>query len=587
MNQNSKIESCIIKFEKNQKKNNRAKISNSYDNTDPNKNVRYIKKKIISTNNKNITPFNPNSSVSKKIYQKPGYDNTPSPSPTPNPNTTPMQQTENLENSGEVKDYCAPSPNYGKRGKEAFLNSQKKRNKNQSLNLNNNSPELSNSGKYQYQYQLFNSDIKKDNKSSSKDKKKYDEFSFRENDINNNINDVNYSNGQKIEVNIINNENNIEKNDVMKNKNKLNQNLKNYNQQRMPTFSEMEISNNQDINEPLNKDKALNRNQFVIKSFSNKQKEIKEKPIILFHCFYKKYYMYQIEKKILGKKLNNLINAPTRGKMMDVSAKDFYIRNKLNSSLNDEHISNLNNSLDIELDQSQSNNDNITKSLKKNNDSNFIIRTIIKRIKRGKKKNQIKNINNKINVDVSSLLKKEIKDKSQINKEKKINSILKEDFENYILYYNLNSTEKKEKKYNWSMIELLIIKIKLDIADIINSYLICCEEIINDIEQIKIGNEYIKNIMEHYKNNYLNNNNYDVIRNKILKIFAFIKDINIDNEFKYKILFGLIQNLVDNELFFKSDYNILKQTDRENENEIKKILESNDNVLLFDKDVDV
>ena len=609
MNPNSKIESCIIKFEKSPKKNNREKVSNSFDNTENNKNLRYIKKKIISSNNKNITPFNQNSSVNKKIYQKPGYDNTVTPSPSPpKANPSSLEQMENLEMSGEVKDYCAPSPNYGKRGKEAYLNSQKKRNQNQNLNLNNNSPLLSNSGKYQYQYQyqLFNSGNKKDNKenaSSLKDKKKYDEFSFREND-NNNINDFNYSNEQKIEVNIINNENSIENNDVIKNKNKLNENLNNYNQLRMPTFSEIEISNtnninNQDITEPLKKDKELNRNQFIIKSFSNKQKEIKDKPIISFHSFYKKYYMYktdeinnyhQIEKKILGNKLNNLINAPTRGKIMDVSAKDFYIRNKLNSSLNDEHTSNLNNTLDIELDQSNNNNDNITSSLKKNNESKFIIRTIIKKIKRGKKNIQIKNINNKTNIDISSLLKREIKDKAQMNKEKKINSILKEDFENYIIYYNINNinnNKNKEKKYNWSMIELLIIKIKLDIADIINSYLICCEEIINENEQIKIGNDYIKNIIEHYKNNYLTNKNYEDIRKKILRIFAFIKDINIDKEFKYKILFGLIQHLMDYELFFKSDFNILKQTDRENENEIKKILESNYNVLLFDKDADI
>ena len=627
INPNSKIESCIIKFEKNQTRNTRAKLSNSFDNIDINKNVRYIKKKIISTNNKNyiyntketpgnnnVTPFDQNGSVekTKKFYQKPGYDDTPSPSPTPNLIPTPLEQVENLENSGEVKDYCAPSPNYGKRGKEAYLNSQKKRNQNLNLDLNNNSPLLSNSVKFQYQ--LFNSGNKKDNTSPFKEKKKYDEFSFRENDNNNNnINDVNYSNGQKIEVNIISNENSIETNDAIKNKNKLNENINNYNQQRMPTFSDKEISNikenNPDINEPLNKDKALNRNQFIIKSFSNKQKEIKEKPIISFLCFYKKYYdiilqppqnekenipkkqeennneiKYQkIEKKILG---NKLINAPIRGKNMDVSANNFYIRNKLNSSLNDEqHSSNLNNTIDIELEQS--NNDNITSSLKKNNDNKFIIRTIIKKIKREKKKIQIKNINNKINIDISSLLKKEIKDKALIAKEKKINSILKEDFENYIIYYNTNNLDnnkKKEKKYNWSMIELLIIKIKLDIADIINSYLNSCEEIINDEEHIKIGNDYIKNIIEHYKNNYLTNNNYDKIRKKILKIFAFIKDININIEFKYKILFGLIQNLMENELFFKSDYHILKQTDRENENEIKKILESFNNILPFDKD---
>ena len=57
----------------------------------------------------------------------------------------------------------------------------------------------------------------------------------------------------------------------------------------MPTFSNMDMVNNndnsQDINEPLNKDKPINRNLFVIKSFSIKQKEIKEKPIIAYSYY--------------------------------------------------------------------------------------------------------------------------------------------------------------------------------------------------------------------------------------------------------------------------------------------------------------
>ena len=595
INPNSKIESCIITFDKNQKKNLREKLSNSLDGIDINK-IRYIKKKIISTNNKNYfsntkeTPGNNNistfdlSNSDKKIYQKPGYEKNP---PTPNPNPTSLDKIENLEMSGEIKDYCAPSPNYGKRGKEAYLNSIKKKKQ----NLNNNSPILSNSGKYQ----LFNSSNKKENSSPFKNKK-YDEFSFREND--NNINDVNYSNGQKIEANIISNEKNIENNDAIKNKNKSNENVSFFSRERMPTFSNMDMVNNndnsQDINEPLNKDKPINRNLFVIKSFSIKQKEIKEKPIIAY-SYYKKYYNIllqnsdnqenilnnqekeddtsykKVEKKILA---NKLINAPLRGKMMDVSAKDFYIKNKLNSSFNDDNSSNLNNTIDIELDQS-----NDTKK-NNDNDSKIIIHTIIKKIKRNKGI-EINNIQK--NINISSILKKETKNKAQIAKEKKINAILKEDFENYIIYYNSNTEEKTEKKYNWSMIELLLIKIKLDIADIINSYLKCCEEIIIDNDYVKIGNDYIKNIIEHYKNNYLTNKNFDEIRNKIIKIFVFIKDINIDDEFKYQILWGVMKYLMNNKLFFENDFNILKQTDIENKNNIKLILKNCDDDIFLQK----
>ena len=160
---------------------------------------------------------------------------------------------------------------------------------------------------------------------------------------------------------------------------------------------------------------------------------------------------------------------------------------------------------------------------------------------------------------------------------------MKEDFENYIIYYNSNTEEKTEKKYNWSMIELLLIKIKLDIADIINSYLKCCEEIIIDNDYVKIGNDYIKNIIEHYKNNYLTNKNFDEIRNKIIKIFVFIKDINIDDEFKYQILWGVMKYLMNNKLFFENDFNILKQTDIENKNNIKLILKNCDDDIFLQK----
>ena len=594
INPNSKIESCIIKFEKNDKNDNKNKLSNSLDRFDLNK-VRYIKKKIITRytiknspivdhtpgNNFN-SPYNLTNSA-KKMYPKP-MEKKPN---SPQEFYTPL---ENLEMSGEVKDYCAPSPNYGKKGKEAYLNAQKNKN-----NLNNNSPLLTSSGKFQ----IFESN-KKDNNSPYYNKK-YDEFSFREKNCD--INDVNYSNGQKVEVNIINNDinsNNEKDNNKIKNKNKANENFTIFTQQRMPTFSNMEVVNKNENNE-INKDnkdikdnKEISEPKLVIKSFSNKQKEIKEKPILTYN-FYKKYYDIYIslpqKENILMTKLNpiekeksyeerdnkninnKLINASIRRKLMEVSANNFFIRNELNSSLNDEHYLNLNNTVDIELD----NNNNTAKKI----GNKITIRTVIKKIKRKKnleKKNFAKKNNNIININ--ELLKKEIKTKEQIKKEKKVNSILKEDFENFIIFYNLN---KKNKKYDYSMIELLMIKIKLNIAEIIKAYLKSCEDIITDNKYINIGNIYIKNIIQHYMNNYLTNENFDEIHKKIIILFANIKEINIDINFKYQILMGLINILLNDELFFLNDFDILKQTDDDNKNNIKKILENCEDKAILEK----
>ena len=59
-----------------------------------------------------------NNSSAKRIYQKPGADKLSISLVKPLP-------PENIDfnSPGGVKDYCAPSPNYGKKGKEAYLNS--------------------------------------------------------------------------------------------------------------------------------------------------------------------------------------------------------------------------------------------------------------------------------------------------------------------------------------------------------------------------------------------------------------------------------------------------------------------------------
>jgi hypothetical protein len=283
----------------------------------------------------------------------------------------------------------------------------------------------------------------------------------------------------------------------------------------------------------------------------------------------KSYEYNDIEKKIFDKKLTN---APLRGKILDVSAKNFYIRKKLNSSLNDDNNSfnyYNNNTIDIELLE-ESNNNTATKKNK------FIIRTLVKKIKKKTKKEfYFKNNNTNINnININIFNKDIIKTKEQIKKEKKINSILKEDFENYIIFYKENITNNRNKKYDWSMVELLMIKIKLDIGDIIQAYLKACEDIINGDDLILIGNDYIGNIIQHYKNYYLTDKNFEEIHFKILKTFVNLKDLNIELDFKYKALWGLVNILINNELFNIYDFGVLKQCDEENKSEIKKILEN-------------
>ena len=438
--------------------------------------------------------------------------------------------------SGEVKDYCAPSPDYGKKGKEAYLNEQKK--------LNNNSPLLSSSGKYQ----LFESD-KKDKKSPLKNRK-FDEFSFREN-----------------------------KNDI-----------------------------NINLTKEEDKSKETSLSKLVIKSFSNKQKEIKQKPNLIYN-FYKKYYDIYIQlplkneayitKQTLNKALeqdynnsydqiskkylnNKLINAPMRGKVFDISAQNFFIKNDLKLFRNDDSFKQ-NNTIDIELEEN--NNESTPSKINIVLGNKFIIRTVIKKIKKKKKDNisKINTSNIKNNINIESLIKEEPKTREQIKKEKKVNSILKEDLENYVIYYKENINNSKNKKYDWSTVELLMIKIKLDIGDIIKGYLKSCEEIITEDEHVLIGNDYINNIIHHYKNNYLTNSNFEEIHNKIIKIFLYIKDIQIECEFKFRILWGLVNILINNELFFVSDFDILKQGEESNKNDIRQILEYCEDVKFKEK----
>jgi hypothetical protein len=258
--------------------------------------------------------------------------------------------------------------------------------------------------------------------------------------------------------------------------------------------------------------------------------------------------------------------------MMKTSALNFSINNNLNNSNNDDISMISNNTMNIEIDKVHNAKKNI-----------FKIRTMVRGIKKKSKHDFLKNYKNNKNLKISDLMKKHIKTKKDIDKEKKVNSIIREDLENFVMFYKDKNIDNKKIKYDWSMVEQLMIKIKLDIVDIIIGYLKACDDVVDSKKYVQIVNEYIKNIIYHYKYNYLTNKNFSNIHNKILKLYLSVKDIKIYDSIKFEIYGKLLYVLINNELFFLNDLNVLKQADEQTKNNIKKILNNTGNNILISK----
>ena len=247
--------------------------------------------------------------------------------------------------------------------------------------------------------------------------------------------------------------------------------------------------------------------------------------------------------------------------------------NKINFSYDSKKINNKNNKLNnlikssgILSDKEEIENEKIKR---------YKIRSVVKVIKKNKTFKYLSQ--NKISKEEEN----DIKEKIKLNKEQsmedkirndKIVTILKEDIENFISFYNKkndkenieekNIEDKKNKKYNWSIIEQLIIKAKVDIIDIINCFLLICNEIIENKNKLKIWNKYINKIIEHYKNNYLNESNIKTIHIKILKILNQIDIINLNKKYKYEILGNLFYQFLSEGLFCEEDLNYFENKEK-------------------------
>ena len=447
----------------------------------------------------------------------------------------------------------------------------KKTSKNQNDNNNNNDNHKNKNNEYKSRIILIKDNNKKDKRISKEKKEDLNKDYYKHNNLNNN--DKNNNNIEKITKNTIeNNKNEIKDNKVIiKSKliniieeEKLKDNKKIDNEKNL-------ISNNENISFNIN----MNNQKIIIDSKNNDYKNPSK--LILF------------DKAINNLKLNSQSTKTNFNEVLDQLSFNRniikstlinvnLINNNYNYSINNKDNSLLskisNNNINKELDNNINNKKNIFKI-------KVIIKGIKKSIKKGCKHDFLKNYKHNNNLKISDILKEPLRSEKDMERENKIDLIIKEDLENFIIFYKKENNKNNIMKYNYSIIEQLIIKIKLDIVDIINGCLNVCSDLIYTKKYFIIIIEYIKNIIQHYKCNYLTNINFNNIHIKVLKLFLSVNDIKIYDNIKYKILGSILYISINNSLFFINDFNIFKQANVQIKDKIKKIINNCDNSKSF------
>ena len=182
-------------------------------------------------------------------------------------------------------------------------------------------------------------------------------------------------------------------------------------------------------------------------------------------------------------------------------------------------------------------------------------------------------INNNNNINEEQNIKKRYnsikRNKIVKDKENKILLIIKEDLENYILFSIKNQENENiliKNNYDYSIIDQLLIKKKIDLSDLLQYYLKISFDVLDSKDKIIFANEYIQNIIENYKKRYLNKNDYIRIHEDILDMLIDIvininrnriKSIsNVENKYSFDIVGSLFYSLLINDLFFVSDLNM-------------------------------
>ena len=160
-----------------------------------------------------------------------------------------------------------------------------------------------------------------------------------------------------------------------------------------------------------------------------------------------------------------------------------------------------------------------------------------------------------INNDNTFLLSEDLSDIIlQQNEEKKEDlneKIFESDVLNYIKFYN---SKEKSDRYNWSIIDQLMINKKMTLDKIIIFYSKLCKKLITEENEIIILSDYIKNIIEQFSKNLIKKD-IEFVHNEMIKYFKNINYIIDDNKFMYKIIGNLLFLLIEKRFYLIKDLN--------------------------------
>ena len=146
--------------------------------------------------------------------------------------------------------------------------------------------------------------------------------------------------------------------------------------------------------------------------------------------------------------------------------------------------------------------------------------------------------------------------------EENIISRIKNDLNSYMNYLNYLQIKNESKmseeinnSYDWRVIDNLLKVYNIKLEDIILFYVKICKNLINTESQIFMANEYIKTIIEYYKNDFTQNLKY-IFHLNMIKIYLDINNIIYENELMFEIMGKLLFILLVNKLFFMKDLNV-------------------------------
>ena len=161
-------------------------------------------------------------------------------------------------------------------------------------------------------------------------------------------------------------------------------------------------------------------------------------------------------------------------------------------------------------------------------------------------------------------------------KENNIIILIKEDIENYITFLNENNIFNKKdleeyfnendnydlnNDYNWSVINEMVINLKIELEEIIRCYIEVCIDYVTKHNIIFYVNEYIRNIINYYGAD-LSKNDLNRFHLAMVNLFLNVDDVCVDNVYMWEIMGFLLSLLIIGKLYYVKDLNGFLEKDK-------------------------